>query len=83
VRSNNVNESGLSPTKVMNKKRSYAQYHLVLGQSDFLLHRCAVCHMLYARGDIEDEKSHKLYHKEFCEGIAFKVFALSLVFVFY
>jgi N-acetyltransferase len=82
VRSKNVNESGLSTTKIVSKKRSYAQYHLELGQSDFLLHRCAVCGMLYARGDIEDEKSHKSYHKEFCEGIAFKVLALYLIFVF-
>lgn len=75
-RSKNVNESCSTPTKIVNKKRSYAQYHLELGQSDFLLHQCAVCGMMYARGDIADEKSHKSYHKEFCEGLAFKVFAL-------
>lgn len=60
--------------KVINKKRSYAQYHLELGQSDFVLHSCAVCGMMYARGDQEDEKTHKAFHKNYYEGIAFKVF---------
>ncbi|KAB2034994.1 hypothetical protein ES319_D04G121900v1 [Gossypium barbadense] len=27
----------------LNKKRSYAQFHLELGQSDFLLHACSIC----------------------------------------
>ncbi|KAK6244435.1 hypothetical protein QUC31_010844 [Theobroma cacao] len=27
----------------LNKKRSYAQFHLELGQSDFLLHACSTC----------------------------------------
>nr|CAD1824669.1 unnamed protein product [Ananas comosus var. bracteatus] len=58
--------------KVINKKRSYAQYHLELGQSDFVLHSCAVCGMMYARGDQEDEKTHKAFHKNYYEGITFK-----------
>lgn len=77
--SKNAHELGSTPTKVVNKKRSYAQYYLELGQSDFLLHQCAVCGMMYARGDPADEKAHKSYHKEYFEGIAFRVFALSLL----
>ncbi|KAJ1686227.1 hypothetical protein LUZ63_017617 [Rhynchospora breviuscula] len=71
-RSKNVNGSDSTSAKVANKKRSYAQYHLELGQSDFILHHCAVCGMMYSRGDNDDEKAHKLYHKEYNEGIAFK-----------
>ncbi|XP_073099936.1 protein CHROMOSOME TRANSMISSION FIDELITY 7 [Elaeis guineensis] len=58
--------------KLVNKKRSYAQYHLELGQSDFLLHTCSVCGLRYARGDEGDEKVHKTFHKSFYEGIHFK-----------
>ncbi|KAJ4795587.1 N-acetyltransferase ESCO2 [Rhynchospora pubera] len=72
LRSKNVNGSDSTSAKVVNKKRSYAQYHLELGQSDFILHHCAVCGMMYSRGDDDDEKAHKLYHKEYCEGITFK-----------
>ncbi|TVU01811.1 hypothetical protein EJB05_52723, partial [Eragrostis curvula] len=35
------------------KKRTYAQFHLELGQSDFLLHTCSVCGMMYARAPRE------------------------------
>ncbi|KAJ0973347.1 hypothetical protein J5N97_021306 [Dioscorea zingiberensis] len=58
--------------KILNKKRSYAQYHLELGQSDFLLHTCNVCGLMYARGEEDDEKVHKEFHKEYYEGIRFK-----------
>ncbi|KAG1369755.1 protein CHROMOSOME TRANSMISSION FIDELITY 7 [Cocos nucifera] len=58
--------------KLVNKKRSYAQYHLELGQSNFLLHTCSVCGLRYARGDEGDEKVHKNFHKSYYEGIQFK-----------
>ncbi|KAH1070953.1 hypothetical protein GYH30_007818 [Glycine max] len=31
------------PSVVKNKKRSYAQFHLDFGQSDFLLRACSTC----------------------------------------
>ncbi|KAF6161686.1 hypothetical protein GIB67_029130 [Kingdonia uniflora] len=59
--------------KILNKKkRSYAQFHLELGQSDFLLHKCSMCGLKYARGDGDDEKIHKEYHKNYTHGIQFK-----------
>ncbi|XP_062184886.1 protein CHROMOSOME TRANSMISSION FIDELITY 7 [Phragmites australis] len=54
------------------KKRTYAQFHLELGQSDFLLHTCSICGMMYARGNDDDEKVHKAYHKSYFEGVPFK-----------
>lgn len=66
--------------KHVNKKRSYAQYHLELGQSDFLLHTCSVCGLRYALGDEGDEKVHKTFHKIYYEGIQFKVLVFSLNF---
>ncbi|EOY08464.1 Damaged DNA binding,DNA-directed DNA polymerases, putative [Theobroma cacao] len=56
----------------LNKKRSYAQFHLELGQSDFLLHACSTCRVKYSPGDEEDEKSHSILHKNFTRGIQFK-----------
>lgn len=69
---------------VTNKKRSYAQYYLELGQSSFLLHFCDVCGLSYALGD---EKAHKVFHKNYYLGIFFKVgcfvhFSSSLNFFF-
>ncbi|XP_038904837.1 protein CHROMOSOME TRANSMISSION FIDELITY 7 isoform X1 [Benincasa hispida] len=63
-----------SSTKILvkNKKRSYAQYHLLFGQSDFLLHFCSTCGIKYARGDEDDEQSHKAFHKKYTCGIQFK-----------
>ncbi|KAK1684028.1 hypothetical protein QYE76_044876 [Lolium multiflorum] len=58
--------------KVLNKKRSYGQFHLELGQPDFLLHACAVCGMMYARGNDEDEKVHRAYHRTYFQGVPFK-----------
>ncbi|KAM3368379.1 hypothetical protein ACQJBY_016739 [Aegilops geniculata] len=58
--------------KVLNKKRNYGQFHLELGQPDFLLHMCAACGMMYARGNDEDEKVHRAYHKGYLEGVPFK-----------
>lgn len=60
-------------SRILNKKRSYAQYHLELGQSDFLLRSCSVCGMMYACGDESDEKLHRDFHKKYYEGIRFKV----------
>ncbi|KAI9152787.1 hypothetical protein LWI28_001197 [Acer negundo] len=58
--------------KTLNKKRSYAQFHLELGQSDFLLHTCSTCGVKYAAGDESDEKAHKTFHKDYTLGIQFK-----------
>lgn len=63
--------------ELVSKKRSYAQFHLELGQPDFLLHTCSVCGMMYARGNDDDEKVHKAYHKNYFEGVPFKVLLLS------
>nr|KAJ0227510.1 hypothetical protein LSAT_V11C100023370 [Lactuca sativa] len=59
--------------KVLNKKRKYAQFHLDLGQSDFLLHTCKTCGFKFAPGDEEDTKVHKEFHKSCTHGIQFKV----------
>ncbi|XP_072976494.1 protein CHROMOSOME TRANSMISSION FIDELITY 7-like isoform X1 [Typha angustifolia] len=58
--------------KTLNKNKSYAQYHLELGQSDFLLHSCSVCGLMYAQGDEGDGKVHRTFHKNYYEGIQFK-----------
>ncbi|KAG5533041.1 hypothetical protein RHGRI_027318 [Rhododendron griersonianum] len=60
------------PNGNLKKKRSYAQLHLDLGQSDFLLHTCSVCGFMYACGDEGDEKVHKEFHKDYMHGIQFK-----------
>ncbi|XP_068655502.1 protein CHROMOSOME TRANSMISSION FIDELITY 7 [Aristolochia californica] len=58
--------------RILNKKRRYAQYHLELGQSDFLLHTCSICGIKYTRGDNMDEKVHDAFHKNYSEGVQFK-----------
>ncbi|KAL7002994.1 hypothetical protein U1Q18_004153 [Sarracenia purpurea var. burkii] len=58
--------------KILNKKRNYAQLHLELGQSDFLLRTCITCGFKYAAGDEVDEKVHKMFHKNYTHGIQFK-----------
>lgn len=62
---------------LVSKKRSYAQFHLELGQRDFVLHTCSGCGMMYARGNDDDEKVHQSYHKNYFEGIPFKVLLFS------
>ncbi|MBA0767789.1 hypothetical protein Gotri_016645 [Gossypium trilobum] len=52
----------------LNKKRSYAQFHLELGQSDFLLHACSICGVKYSPGDEADERNHSIFHKNFTLG---------------
>ncbi|XP_027352756.1 protein CHROMOSOME TRANSMISSION FIDELITY 7-like [Abrus precatorius] len=59
-------------TIVKNKKRSYAQFHLEFGQSDFLLRACSTCGVKFTPGDAEDEKSHNEFHKSFTQGIQFR-----------
>ncbi|RZC66333.1 hypothetical protein C5167_010022 [Papaver somniferum] len=61
-----------SSSKTLNKKRTYAQFHLELGQSDFLLHTCSTCGFNFAIGDEGDEKVHKEFHKTYTHGIQFK-----------
>lgn len=60
-------------SKNLSKKRSYTQFHLELGQSDFLLRHCSECGATYAPGDELDEKSHQSFHKDYMYGIPFKV----------
>jgi hypothetical protein len=43
---------------LVSRKSSYAQFHLELGQPNFLLHTCSVCSMMYGRGNDNDEKVH-------------------------
>ena len=62
-------EFGRTPSK----KRSYVQLYLEFGQSDFLLHTCSTCGFKYARGDESDEKIHKSFHKNYTQGVQFKV----------
>ncbi|KAK1358100.1 hypothetical protein POM88_051356 [Heracleum sosnowskyi] len=59
-------------SKVLSKKRNYAQFHLEFGQSDFLLHTCSTCGFKYATGDQEDENVHNSFHKTYTHGIQFK-----------
>ncbi|KAI3987329.1 hypothetical protein MKX01_003079 [Papaver californicum] len=61
-----------SSSKTLNKKRSYVQFHLELGQSDFLLHTFSTCGFNFAIGDERDEKVHKEFHKSYTHGIRFK-----------
>ncbi|KAG7592343.1 Acyl-CoA N-acyltransferase [Arabidopsis thaliana x Arabidopsis arenosa] len=58
--------------KNLKKKRNYTQFHLELGQSDFLLRHCALCGAKYAPGDELDEKNHQSFHKDYMYGIPFK-----------
>ena len=60
-------------TIIKNKKRSYAQFHLDCGQSNFLLHRCSTCGVKFTPGDVEDEKAHKEFHTTYTRGLPFKV----------
>lgn len=70
-------------SKILKNKRSYAQLHLDLGQSDFLLHSCSTCGFKYACGDEADEKLHKEVHNEYTKGILFKVLSdIGLMFKF-
>ena len=61
------------PSRTLEKKRSYAQFHLELGQSGFLLHSCSTCGLKYSPGDEGDEQVHKAFHKNYSHGIQFKV----------
>ncbi|XP_071688311.1 protein CHROMOSOME TRANSMISSION FIDELITY 7-like [Rutidosis leptorrhynchoides] len=58
--------------KVLNKKRKYAQFHLDLGQSDFMFRNCKTCGFKFVPGDEEDAKLHKEFHKNYTHGIGFK-----------
>ncbi|KOM56350.1 hypothetical protein LR48_Vigan10g224200 [Vigna angularis] len=60
-------------TLAKNKKRSYAQFHLDFGQSDFLLRSCSTCGIKFTPGDPQDEKSHNEFHKSYTQGILFRV----------
>ncbi|XP_057999669.1 protein CHROMOSOME TRANSMISSION FIDELITY 7 isoform X2 [Hevea brasiliensis] len=60
-----------SSGKVLNKK-SYAQLHLDLGQSDFNLRTCSTCGVKYAPGEEGDEKNHKTFHRNYTFGVQYK-----------
>ncbi|CAH9077459.1 unnamed protein product [Cuscuta europaea] len=62
----------LVPPQNLIRKRNYAQFHLELGQSDFLLHTCNVCSFQYATGNKGDEKVHQTIHRNYTRGIPFK-----------
>jgi len=76
----NTSSRSDSFSKVLNKKRTSSQFHLELGQSDFLLHNCSVCGLAYARGDEGDEKVHKAFHRDYNQGIQFKVQLVCVIF---
>ncbi|KAI3826286.1 hypothetical protein L1987_00332 [Smallanthus sonchifolius] len=57
---------------VLNKKRKYAQFHLDLGQSDFMFRNCKTCGLKFVPGDEEDTKLHKEFHKNYTHGIGLK-----------
>ncbi|KAK8944398.1 hypothetical protein KSP39_PZI008559 [Platanthera zijinensis] len=61
-----------SSSRNLSKKRVYEQYHLDLGQSDFILHACLVCGLMYARGVEEDEKLHRKFHQDYDRGMQIK-----------
>nr|XP_043611240.1 protein CHROMOSOME TRANSMISSION FIDELITY 7 [Erigeron canadensis] len=58
--------------RVLNKKRKYAQFHLDLGQSDFMFRDCKTCGFKFVPGDEEDGKLHKEFHKNYTHGIRLK-----------
>lgn len=60
------------PEKIPGQKRVFGQYFLELGQSDFYLSTCTVCGLRYSRGDEEDEKTHKSFHRSHLQGVQFK-----------
>ncbi|XP_020233862.2 protein CHROMOSOME TRANSMISSION FIDELITY 7 [Cajanus cajan] len=57
---------------LVKNKRSYAQFHLDFGQSDFLLRACPTCGIKFTPGDPHDDKSHNEFHKSFTHGILFR-----------
>lgn len=69
-------------SKNLSKKRSYTQFHLELGQSDFLMRHCSECGATYAPGDEFDEKNHQSFHKDYMYGIPFKVRMLLVTFIY-
>lgn len=62
----------VQPEKIPSRKRVFGQYFLELGQSDFYLSTCTVCGLRYSRGDEEDEKTHKSFHRSHLQGVQFK-----------
>lgn len=48
---------------------SKKQYAIDAGQMDFDASRCKVCHMIYTKGEITDEKTHSEYHQLFSKSI--------------
>lgn len=48
---------------------SSEQYFLDFGQKDFEAYKCAVCGMMYNRGELEEERTHDNYHDKFVNSI--------------
>ncbi|XP_015582949.1 protein CHROMOSOME TRANSMISSION FIDELITY 7 [Ricinus communis] len=69
-----LKQESLSSGQMINKKRSYAQLHLDLGQTDFNLKTCSICGVKYAPGEAGDEKEHKTFHKNYTCGVQFRGF---------
>lgn len=68
-------ESKFSRKLINNKnKRSYGQFHLDFGQSDFNLYTCSTCGINYAPRERDNEEAHKTFHKDYIHGIPFKVY---------
>ncbi|GAB4818787.1 hypothetical protein N2152v2_005833 [Parachlorella kessleri] len=52
--------------------RQLTQMHLDVGQRDFHLSKCAVCGLLYAKGEESDEKTHAAYHTSVFKGVRYQ-----------
>jgi hypothetical protein len=46
--------------------------HLDMGQRDFHLSKCAVCGLVYAKGEESDEKTHAAYHTSATKGLRYQ-----------
>lgn len=79
-----IGETRRKGLKTLNKKGScYTQFHLELGQSDFLLRHCVECGATFAPGDELDEKSHQSFNKDYMNGIPFKLTLRPIMFLFF
>lgn len=76
---NTVNKSQSSSSSASKRTRpspsrkklfsSNEQYFLDFGQKDFEAHKCAVCGMMYNRGELGEERTHDNYHDKFVNSI--------------
>lgn len=52
--------------------RQLTQMHLDVGQRDFHIGRCAVCGLVYSKGEERDEKTHAAYHANATKGLRYQ-----------